>query len=539
MTGAHMMVESLKQEGIQVVFGYPGATICPFYDALSRSDIRHVLVRQEMHAGHAASGYARVTGQVGVCVATSGPGALGLLMGVATAYMDSIPLVAITGQVACEQLGRDVFQELDVTGAAASFVKYSYLVKDARELPRIFREAFHIAATGRPGPVLIDVPIDIQLSDGGDFHYPEHVDIRGYKPTKRGHVIQMKRVADAISQAKRPVICAGGGVIAGRAVGKLIDFAEHTRIPIVSTMMGLGALDTDHPLYLGMVGIHGHAAANRAMKESDLILFMGARIGDRAIFSNRMVSPDAIIVHIDVDPAEIGKNMTTTIPIVGRLGHILPELQRRCMPAATEDFLFSLQHTDPPASEEDRPSTPGYVNPKKLIRRLSERMPDGQILTGDVGQNQLWVARNTRLHDTTLLFSGGFGAMGYSLGAAVGAEIGAPDRPVIAICGDGSFQMAMMELGTIMQEGLSTKIVVINNHRLGMISEIQQGRYAGREFAIEMGDKPDILTIAAAYGIGARRLTSDDEIDSAVEMLLATHTPFLLECVVDPSESTL
>ena len=538
MTGAQMMVESLREEGVQVVFGYPGATICPFYDALAQSDIRHVLVRQEMHAGHAASGYARVTGRVGVCAATSGPGALGLLMGVATAYMDSIPLVAITGQVACDQLGRDVFQELDVTGAAASFVKYSYLVKDARELPRIFREAFHIAATGRPGPVLIDVPIDIQLADGGAFHYPEHVDLRGYKPTKRGHALQIGRVAEAVRQARRPVICAGGGVISGRAADKLLAFAEHTRIPIVSTMMGLGAFDSDHPLYFGMVGIHGHAAANRAMRESDLILFMGARIGDRAIFSNRMVSPDAVIVHIDVDPAEIGKNMATRIPIVGRLGHILPELQRRCEPADTGDFLAELTacKTRP---AEDAPARPGYVNPKLFIRRLSERMPDGQILACDVGQNQLWVARNTHIHHATLLFSGGFGAMGYSLGAAVGAAIGAPERPVIALCGDGAFQMAMMELGTLTQEGLPIKVVVINNHRLGMISEIQQGRYEGREFAIEMGNRPDLLTIAAAYGIASRRLSADGEIDSAVRMLLAAKGPFLLECVVDPNESTL
>ena len=317
VNGAQIMVKCLEKEGVKVVFGYPGAAICPFYDELYQSEIHHILVRQEQNAGHAASGYARASGKPGVCIATSGPGATNLITGLATAYMDSIPIIAITGQVRSDLLGRDVFQEVDITGACEPFTKHSYLVKNTADLPRVFKEAFHIAATGRPGPVLIDIPIDIQQNETSEFHYPEKAEIIGYKPRSSGHPLQIKRAAAALKESKRPLICSGGGVLSSGTKLKLLAFAEKTGIPVVSTMMGIGVMPSEHPLYLGMLGSHGKACANKAIHQADCIILCGARVGDRAVASPDQIAEKATIIHIDIDPAEIGKNMKAHIPIVG------------------------------------------------------------------------------------------------------------------------------------------------------------------------------------------------------------------------------
>ncbi|MGL5512148.1 MAG: thiamine pyrophosphate-binding protein, partial [Sporomusa sp.] len=334
----------LEKEGVEVVFGYPGAAICPFYDALASSDIRHILVRQEQNAGHAANGYSRMTGKTGVCIATSGPGATNLLTGIATAYADSIPFVAITGQVSTDLLGRDVFQEVDITGAAEPFVKHSYLVKDAAQLPRIFKEAFHIASTGRPGPVLIDVPVDIQRKEI-EFKYPAQVDIRGYKPSVKGHIGQIKKVAEAIAEAKKPLICCGGGVIAAGATQEFRKFVEKCDIPVVTTMMGIGVLPSEHPLYFGMLGMHGVRVANKAILNADLLILLGARVSDRAVATPNVLEKRTKIIHVDVDPAEIGKNVGVSIPVVGDAKAVLNQLDEAVQPIKHIDWIKELERT--------------------------------------------------------------------------------------------------------------------------------------------------------------------------------------------------
>ena len=370
LTGGEIMVKCLEAEGVDILFGYPGAAICPFYDALYDSPIRHVLVRSEQNAAHMASGYARASGRPGVCVATSGPGATNLITGIATAYMDSIPIVAITGQVNLEQLGRDVFQEADITGACESFTKHSYLVKSVEDLPRVFKEAFHIAATGRPGPVLIDVPEDVQEALAESFHYPEAADIPGYKPKTAGHPLQVKRALEAISQAKRPVICCGGGVVLSGAREEMTAFAQKSGIPIVSTMMGIGVMPMDSPVYLGMIGKFGRSYANRAIGEADLIVLCGARVGDRAIALPNQIAEQARVIHIDIDPAEIGKNMRVDVPIVGDVKQVLAALAEKVQPVECRDWVervLRYKREFVPRGQ-DREDT---VEPRSFIRALS------------------------------------------------------------------------------------------------------------------------------------------------------------------------
>ena len=342
ISGAEIMVKCLQEEGVSILFGYPGAVICPFFDKLCETDIKAILVRQEQNAAHAASGYARATSKVGVCVATSGPGALNMITGIATAYMDSIPMVAITGQVKSDVLGRDVFQEADITGACESFVKHSYLVKNTADLPRVFKEAFHIAGTGRPGPVLIDVPVDIQQGEIEEFIYPEKVNIIGYKPSVQGHPMQIKRALEGLAQSKKPVICVGGGVLTSGAKPKLREFAKLTNIPVVSTMMGIGAMPSNDELYVGMIGSHGIKAANKTIHEADLIILCGARVGDRAVASPDQVAQNSRVIHIDIDPAEIGKNMKTTIPIVGDLKSVLTQMLKEVSYTAPKEWLEDI-----------------------------------------------------------------------------------------------------------------------------------------------------------------------------------------------------
>lgn len=537
---AEAMVRCLELEGVKVVFGYPGAAICPFYDYLYRSDkIRHILVRQEQNGGHSANGYARMTGKPAVCIATSGPGATNLITAIATAYADSIPLVVITGQVSTDQIGRDVFQEADITGSAEPFVKHSYLVKDATQLPRIMKEAFYLAGTGRNGPVLIDVPQDIQKVMI-DFEYPDSVDLISYKPTTNGNSLQIKRVAEAIQSSKRPLICAGGGVFSAKAQKELYTFAHTFDIPIVSTMMGIGSVKGTDPLYMGMIGMHGVPLANKSVKDCDLLILIGARVGDRAVTQPTFLAETTKIIHIDIDPAEIGKNISTDIPLVGDAKKILKKLTETMLQHGNQKYsewlnVLTLSKKEP----EFKPTPEGTINPKLFITKLSQRAPKDTTIVADVGQNQIWTANNFKVQDGRLLISCGMGTMGYSVPASIGAKLAKPQSPVIAICGDGSFQMEFMELATAVQHNVPIKVIVMNNQRLGMVCELQNKAYNHHEMAVHLDGNPDFVKLANAYGIPAIRINDNSEIDGAIDRLFNEQGIFLLECTVAPNESTL
>ncbi len=541
MTGAQAIIKSLEKENVNTIFGYPGAAICPFYDALLESDIKHILTRCEQGAAHAASGYSRITNRTGVCVTTSGPGATNLITGIATAYMDSIPMVAITGQVRSDLIGRDVFQEADITGATAPFCKHNYLVKDAKNIPRIIKEAFHIASTGRPGPVLVDIPIDLQQEEF-DFVYPKTVDIRGYKPNYKGNMMQISKIAKAIENAKCPVICAGGGVLSANATKELAALAQKCQIPVATTLMGIGAIAYDHDLYLGMLGSHGVYAANYATNHADLLLIIGARVGDRAMGGASKIARTARIIHIDIDPAEIGKNVDASIPLVGDAGLILSDLVNITQKGKTEEWIATLTKIkdDHITRKTDAKGKEGYINPRRLLSMLSEIAEGNTVFTTEVGQNQIWAANHLRIKNPrSFITSGGMGTMGYGLPAAVGVKIGSPDSTVIAISGDGSFQMCMQELGTIKQNNLGVKIVILNNSRLGMVRELQESKFHKRYSQVNLETNPDFVKLACAYGFKGERISSDGEVIGALHKMLADDEPYLLECIVDPEEPTL
>lgn len=541
LNGAQAMVNCLKEENTSVLFGYPGAAICPFYDELLQEEsVRHILVRQEQNAGHAASGYARASGKVGVCVVTSGPGATNLITAIASAYQDSIPIVAITGQVRRDLLGRDVFQEADITGAVMPFIKHSYLVTSADDLPRIFKEAFHIAATGRPGPVLIDVPVDVQQEElRHAFEYPKTPSIAGYKPRIQPNVLQIKRALALLRNAKSPLIVAGGGVMSAHARKELRAFAEQANIPVTATMMGIGVLPFDHPLYAGMLGMYGLKCANSAVKKADVLLLIGARVGDRAIADPAKTSERSKIIHIDIDPAEIGKNVSVDIPIVAQarpaLEALLSRLDFRCPDVwALEVARMRAQ------CEEETAYCPmaDSVEPRRFVRALSDAMKDKDIMVADVGQNQIWASNNYKLRGGLFITSGGMGTMGYSLPAAMGAKLAKPRRTVIAVMGDGSIQMSMMELATLVQHGIDVKIVVFRNCRLGMVRELQGKQYGGRETAVDLDGSPDFIALAAAYGIPGADVRTDGDVPAAIEQMFAVRGPFLMQVHVDPSQSS-
>ena len=537
ISGAKIMIECLEAEGVKTIFGYPGAAICPFYDALIDSSVRHILVRQEQNAGHAANGYARISGRPGVCVVTSGPGATNLVTAIASAYMDSIPIVAITGQVQSELIGRDVFQEADITGACEPFTKHSYLVKRTEDLPRIFKEAFYIASTGRPGPVLIDVPVDIQTKEIKSYKYPETVDIIGYKPSLKGNGLQIKRACEAIVSSKRPVICAGGGVFSSKAEHVLMEFARKADIPVVNTLMGIGVLPSEERLCLGMLGTHGVKMANEAIQHADLLLLCGARVGDRSMASPNQVAKRTKIIHIDVDPAEIGKNMQANIPIVGDLKSVLEQMLERIDNLEHSEWIEKCREHKQQLCKAETEGE--YIDPKRFMRLLSEKVDDNAVLVADVGQNQIWSANCFNVKNGRFLTSGGMGTMGYSVPASVGAWTAAPDRQVIAVCGDGSFQMQMMELGTIKQHSIKSKIIVMNNTKLGMVRELQDKNYGGRHSGVDLYGSPDFNLLAQAYGIPHCRISDMSEVAGAIDKMLSTDGPFLMECIVNPAESSL
>lgn len=539
INGADIMVKCLEAENVSVVFGYPGAAICPFYDSLYNSDIKHVLVRQEQNAAHAASGYARAKSTVGVCVATSGPGATNLITGIATAYMDSIPIIAITGQVRSDLIGRDVFQEADITGACEPFVKHSYLVNKTEDLPRIFKEAFHIATTGRPGPVLIDIPIDIQQNTIDEFVYPDKVNIVGYKPNTKGHTVQIKRALELISESARPIIVAGGGVLGSGSKLKLVEFAEKTGIPVLSTMMGIGVMPSEHELYMGMLGTYGKAPANRALHEADLVIVCGARLGDRAVAAPDQMGQRAKVIHIDIDPAEIGKNVKTTIPIVGDMKNVITSLVNEI-----GDYRVPQEWSETIREWKAEllaipPTFDGYVEPRHFISKLSSMLRSKAILVADVGQNQIWCANNFRIREGRFLTTGGMGTMGYSIPAAIGAKFARPTRDVVAVCGDGSFQMSLNELATIVQNDLAVKIIVMKNSRLGMVRELQDNNYGHRHSATILNDAPNIEALAKAYGINCATADSNEEAEKIAQEMVKSDEAFILVCNVYPDTPSI
>lgn len=537
MTTAQAMAKCLTAEGISVVFGYPGAAICPFYDALLETDIRHVLVRHEANAGHEASGYARISGKPAVCIATSGPGAVNLLTAIATAHADSVPLICITGQVNREQIGSDAFQEADITGSAEPFVKHSYLVSEPSDIPRIFKEAFYIAGTGRPGPVLIDVPMDVQR-EVIDFEYPKEVDIRGYKPTVRGNPMQLKRVYKALSESKKPLICLGGGVFASGAVEEVRKLARLMQIPVITTMMGISAFPSTDELFFGMIGTHGVKPANLAAQECDTLFLVGARVGDRAVKTPLALEKTTQIIHIDIDPAEIGKNIGVDLPLVGDAKLVLQQLLELAKPAEHKEWLAQLSALRTEKKYADVPA--GTVNPKLFIRKLSEAMPGDSVICADVGQNQIWTCTDYIFSDNgRFITSGGMGTMGYSLPAAIGAKLANPSRRVCAICGDGSLQMSMMELATAVQHGVDVKLIVMTNTRLGMVRELQTVGYDDRQTAVFLDGSPDFVKLAEAYGIPAMRVCDSAKMDEAIDALAHKDGMMLVEVVVDKNFPTL
>ncbi|AOT70878.1 biosynthetic-type acetolactate synthase large subunit [Geosporobacter ferrireducens] len=538
ITGAQAVVECLKENKVEVVFGYPGGAILPVYDSLIASGIHHVLVRNEQGAAHNASGYARVTGKVGVCIATSGPGATNLITGIATAYMDSIPIVAITGQVSLQMIGRDVFQEVDITGAIEPFCKHSYLVKDAEEIPRIMAEAFYIARSGRPGPVLIDIPKDVAQQQM-HYKYPSKVELRGYKPTIAGHPLQIKKVVQAIGDCTKPMICVGGGVISANACEEVLTLAEMIQAPVVNTLMGKGAFPEKHFLYAGMVGQHGSAAANKAVSQSDLLIILGARLGDRATGNVEHFAARAKIIHIDVDPAEIGKNVSTKIPIVGDIKHTLGQLIKHQPTRMENDWANQVaqwkKNLAYPYTEE--PS----LNPRDILRKLSGMVdPQKTILVTDVGQHQMWAGSHYRVErPRSFISSGGLGTMGYGLPAAIGAKIGDREKEIILLTGDGSFQMSVQELAVLMQEDIPVKIVLFNNNALGMVRELQQHYCESRYYQVYLKGNPDFGKLVNAYGIPSIKVEHPEGVADGLRQLLESKTSILIELAIDVHDNVI
>jgi acetolactate synthase-1/2/3 large subunit len=541
ITGAQAVVRILEAEGVEVLFGYPGGAVLPIYDALLDSNIEHVLVRNEQAAAHAASGYARVTGKAGVCMATSGPGATNLITGIATAYMDSIPIIAVTGQVPAAMIGRDVFQEVDITGATEPFTKHNYLIKDVREIPRVFREAFYIASTGRPGPVLIDIPKDVQAAEL-EYGYPARLNLKGYKPACQGHPGQIKKAAAALLESKRPLLCAGGGVITSGAEPELRKLAELIHTPVATTLMGIGSFPSGHPLSLGMLGgDHGVYSAKRAVEEADLLLVLGARMADRSTGSFKEFAKDARIIHVDIDPAEIGKNVGTHIPIVGDARHVLRGLLAELSEAQLPDNREWLKCTEQWKKVQHGVGEDlAGLNPMEVIRILSGLIDEDTILVTDVGQHQMWAGRYYQVEKPrSFITSGGLGTMGYGLPAAVGAQMAAPDKKVLLITGDGSFQMSLAEMATIKQQELPVKILMMNNNCLGMVRELQQHNYQGRYNQINMKGNPDFIALAGAYGFQAVRITAEDDVPAEIARILSFKGPVFAEFLIDPKANVI
>ena len=536
LTGSQIVCECLVKEGVEVIFGFPGGQILPFYDTLPQyPQLRHILVRHEQAAAHAADAYARVTGKVGVCLATSGPGATNLVTGIATAYLDSVPVIAITGQVGRSFIGKDAFQEIDITGITLPITKHNYLVMETSALAQTVREAFYVAQTGRPGPVLIDLPRDVQIEQT-EFHYPTKVDLPGYKPVMEGHPAQIKRAAKLINEAKRPVIISGRGVNISGAFDELKELAETAQIPVITTLLGISTFPESHVLSYGMLGMHGTGYANMAINESDLVIAIGMRFDDRATGKVSAFAPKANIIHIDIDAAEIGKNVRVDVPIVGDAKVVLTALNRQITATKRTEWVHQLD-----TWRREHPATIirecAEILPQYVVRKIYDITKGDAIITTGVGQNQMWAAQHYWYDKPNrFISSGGLGTMGYGLPAAMGAKVGRPDETVWCIDGDGSFQMNIQELATIVQENLAVKIAILNNGYLGMVRQWQQLFYGKRYFATPLTG-PDFVKIGEAYGVPGLRVTQMSEVGPAIEQAMAYDGPFLIDFVVEPEEN--
>ncbi|BAQ34657.1 biosynthetic-type acetolactate synthase large subunit [Dehalococcoides sp. THU3] len=536
LTGAQIVCESLLKEGANVIFGYPGGVLLPLYDTFPQYPaLRHILTRHEQGAAHAADGFARVTGKVGVCLATSGPGATNLITGIANAYMDSIPMVAITGQVTRNLIGKDAFQEIDITGITLPITKQNYLVTRASALADTIKEAFYLARTGRPGPVLIDIPKDVFIEQA-EFEYPDEPDLPGYKPVIKGNLMQIQKAAKLIETAEKPVIIAGHGVNISGANEELKTLAENCQLPVITTLLGVSSFPEDHILSYGMLGMHGMAYANMAVAATDLIIAIGMRFDDRVTGKLSSFAPHASVIHIDIDPAEIGKNVRVDIPIVGDVKTVLKSLNKQVECVQHPDWLRQLENwrrEHPPLSIRHT----DLILPQYIVQQISEATGGNAIVVTGVGQHQMWAAQHyTYIRPNSLVTSGGLGTMGFDLPAALGAKVGCPDETVWCIAGDGGFQMNMQELGTIVQERAAVKIAVFNNGYLGMVRQWQDLFYNKNYVATPLGC-PDFIKIAEAYGIPALNVKRKEDVRPAIEQAMSAEGPFLLNFVIEPEEN--
>jgi acetolactate synthase-1/2/3 large subunit len=546
MNGARIVLEALAREGVDVIFGYPGGANMPIYDQLYEHQIRHILMRHEENAAFAASGYARSTGKPGICFATSGPGATNLITGLVDALMDSVPVIAVTGQVPRHLIGRDAFQEADVFGITRACTKHNYLVRDISDLAQTVHEAFHIAATGRRGPVLIDITKDVQNAKA-TYHAPGPIRLRGYKPALEGHAGQIRRAAQMIWEAERPYVYAGGGIVASEASAELRHFAEILEAPVAETLMGLGSLPSEHPYCINMLGMHGSYAANMGISSADLLIALGVRFDDRVTGRLEAFARHARVIHVDIDPAEIGKNRTADLPIVGDVKHVLERLNkileetrvtegavkaeaRRRWMAQIREWQREHPFSYTPSESE--------IKPQAVVEEI-DRLSGGQaIVCADVGQHQMWGAQYIRFNRPRLwINSGGLGSMGFGLPAAIGAQLGNPDRLVFALVGDGGFQMSIPELSTLASYGLAVKVVVLNNGYLGMVRQWQQLFHNRRYSAVELDCFPDAEKLAGAYGMRGRTIDRPRELRSALQEALVEPGPYLLNVKVSPEEN--
>jgi acetolactate synthase-1/2/3 large subunit len=546
-TGSQILLECLMLEGVDTVFGYPGGTVINIYDELMNYPIRHVLTRHEQAAVHAADGYARATGKVGVAIATSGPGATNTVTGIATAYMDSTPLVVITGQVPTPLIGNDAFQEVDIVGITRSITKHNYLVKDIRDLARIVKQAFYIARTGRPGPVLIDLPKDIQIASTA-FSYPDKVELRGYKPTYSGNVRQVEKAARMILAARRPVLYVGGGATAANGSDDLIAFAELIQAPVATTLMGMAAFPTGHSLSLGMLGMHGTYYANMAVTNTDLLIAIGARFDDRVTGKISSFAPKAKIIHMDIDPTSIKKNVRVDLPIVGDLRRVVSDIMARlrgnadqlaALPEATSAWRSQIDAWKAQYPMSYKASNE-VIKPQFVIEKIRELTEDDAIITTEVGQHQMWTAQFFNFaRPRTFLTSGGLGTMGFGLPAALGAQAACPQRQVIDISGDGSFQMNSQELATLVQYQLPVKIAILNNNYLGMVRQWQQMFFDRRYSQTTMELPIDFVKLAESYGATGLQASRPDEVEEVIRTALNTPGPVLMEFKVNREENVM
>ncbi|MGM0967877.1 Acetolactate synthase large subunit [Bacillus pumilus] len=537
MNGALMLIEALKREKVEVIFGYPGGAVLPIYDKIYDSGLFHVLPRHEQGAIHAAEGYARVSGKPGVVIATSGPGATNLVTGIADAMIDSLPLVVFTGQVATSVIGSDAFQEADVLGITMPITKHSYQVRNPEELPGVIKEAFHIATTGRPGPVLIDIPKDVAGIEG-TFEYDQPIDLPGYQPKMEPNYLQIRKLVEAVSRAKKPVILAGAGVLHGKASEELRQYVEQQQIPVAHTLLGLGGFPAKHPLFLGMAGMHGTYAANMALHQCDLLISIGARFDDRVTGNLNHFAKHAKVAHIDIDPAEIGKNIHTHIPVVGDSKLVLEELIKQDgKQGESDEWKNQLDQW-----KEEYPlwyvenEAEGF-KPQKLIEYIHQFTKGEAIVATDVGQHQMWAAQFYPFENADKwVTSGGLGTMGFGLPAAIGAQLADQESTVVAILGDGGFQMTLQELAVIRELNLPVKVIVLNNHSLGMVRQWQEIFYEERYSYSKFSEQPDFVKLSEAYGIKGIRISSDEEAKEKLEEALTSREPVFIDVNVARDE---